>query len=50
MRADVDIQGIPEQIDVANDFYTENFRRLSKCGHFSEVDLRKNNYSGHIGL
>ena len=27
-------------IDVVNDFYTENSRRLSKFGHFSEVDLR----------
>ena len=27
-------------IDVANDFYTENSYRLSKYGHFSEVDLR----------
>ena len=26
-------------IDVANDFYTENSRRLSKFGHFSEVHL-----------
>ena len=27
-------------IDVANDFYTGGSHRLSKFGHFSEVDLR----------
>ena len=26
--------------DVTNDFYTGNSHRLSKFGHFSEVDLR----------
>ena len=39
-RADICIQGRRGQIDVANDFYTENARRLSKFGHFSEADLR----------
>ena len=40
LRADIGIQGRRGQIDVANDFFTENSRRLSKFGHFSEVDLR----------
>ena len=26
--------------DVANDFYTGNSHKVSKFGHFSEVDLR----------
>ena len=43
-RADVGIQGRADKlmllIDVANDFHTENSRRLSKFGPFSEVDLR----------
>ena len=39
LHADVGIQERRGQIEVANDFYTENSRRLSKFGHFSEVDL-----------
>ena len=39
LLADVGIQGRREQIDGANDFYTENSRRLSTFGHFSEVEL-----------
>ena len=42
--ADVGIQGRADKlmllIDVTNDFHTENSRRLSKFGAFSEVDLR----------
>ena len=44
LRADISIKEDADKlmllIDVANDFYTENSGRLSKFGHFSEVDLR----------
>ena len=39
LPADVGIQGRRGQVNVANDFCTENSRRLSTFGHFSEVEL-----------